>query len=311
MKLILLKKNLLFVLLSTFIFLGLTACSSGDDYSESQAWVRIDSPTDNSLRISDTQLVTGNAAMRDGTYPEPVYWSTNTGSGMAYSYVMCILGCMSGWEATIPLAIGKNIIVVSMADGQDSVTVTKKAQITGKITLDDIFGASISDYPVTIITPDANSTKFTEISGDYNFHVTEGNYTIIPSNSSPPQSGDCFSFLPLKREIIIPTDFTSNITDQYFIATQTTPCYSIAGKVTTSNSQYGESDIKITLSDQENNELVRYTNTWGSYQFRHLGPGSYTITPGNGYISFAPSFREVNITVSNIYSQDFVKGSYY
>ena len=287
----------------------------GSDGSETQAWVRIDEPEDGSSTGSDVVIATGNAAMRNGSYPDTIYWDSDYSSGVASQSVMCLVACVAAWEATIPLTLGENTITVIMSDGSDEVTITRYTQVvvTGRITMDETSGASVPNIPVILTGTDTNYTTITDVMGNYSFsHIMAGTYTITPSQPSPPQSSACLTFAPSSREITVPTDDNSDIVGQNFIATQVTPCYSIGGRVTAStNPGYGLPDRKITLSDQAGNEMVRYTDETGNYIFSHFEPGTYTLTPSycvfGSCASFIPAFREVTIIDSSVYAQDFLQ----
>ena len=287
----------------------------GSGGSETQAWVRIDEPEDGSSSGSGVVIATGNAAMRNGSYPDTIYWDSDCSSGVASQSVSCLVACVAAWEATIPLTLGENTITVIMSDGSDEVTITRYTQVrvTGRITMDEISGASVPDIPVILTGTDTNYTTITDVMGYYTFYnIIAGTYTITPSQPSLPQSSNCLSFAPSSREITVPADDNSDIVGKDFIATQVTPCYSIGGRVTAStNPGYGLPDIKITLSDQAGNEMVRYTDETGGYSFSHFEPGTYTLTPSYcpfwPCASFIPAFKAVTIIDSSVYAQDFLQ----
>lgn len=309
------RQNLIRLLFISLLASLLPACGGddGDDY-ETQAWVRIDEPEDASVTASDTVIASGNAAMRDGSYPETIYWHSNYGSGVARQSAICLLGCVAAWEATIPLALGENTITVTMSDGSDKVTITRINQVaaSGIITMDESSGPSVPDIPVILNGTDTNYTAITDVTGSYRFsYIKAGTYTITPSQPSPPQSSDCLSFAPASREITVLTYDNSDIYGQDFIATQVTPCYSTGGRVTAStNPTYGLARREITLSDQAGNQMVRYTNDSGYYNFSQLEPGTYTLSPSFCSLdcaAFIPAFKEITIVDSNVYSQDFLQ----
>lgn len=106
------------------LLLGLLGGCSDDVERETLAWVRIDTPAEGTHTTGDSILVTGNAAMRNGSYPsESIYWYNGGASGVATSNVVCILACIAAFQATVPLYPGENRISVQLVDGTDSVTV--------------------------------------------------------------------------------------------------------------------------------------------------------------------------------------------
>ena len=312
--------NLRYLCLVGVIALGLmTIVGTGGSptHHGTHAWVGIDYPEDDYSTGSDVVIARGRAGMSDGSYPDGVSWYSNYSSGGATSSVSCWLGCIAAWRATIPLALGENTITVTMRDASDEVTITRYTVVTvsGKITMDETSGTLPADIPVILTGIDTNRITRTDEGGNYSFsYITAGTYTITPSQPSPPQSSACLdNFTPSSREISVPTDDNSDIVGQNFIATQGIPCYRIGGRVTAStNPSHGLSDREITLSDQDGNLMVRYTDAFGNYRFFHLEPGTYTLTPSYctfelGCFTFIPDFIEVTITSNNIHSMDFLQ----
>ena len=300
-----------------FLVIGslLLACSSGDGDTETRAWVRIDSPVDGYATGASSVLVEGNSAMRDGSYPPDVFWQNNYNSGVASSSVICILGCISAWQANVPLGFGENVITVTMADGSDQVTVTRYSQVvvTGRMTMDTAAGASVPDIPLVLASADTQKETVTDLSGYYTFYnVLAGTYTITPTQPPLPQSSACMSFSPTSREVTVPANNNIDISGQDFIATQVTPCYYIQGRVTSSTDPtYGIQGVTVTLTDQAGNSMVRDTNVSGYFNFYQFEPGTYTLTPSYcTYYScstFTPSSIDVTIVDTNAVSQDFVR----
>lgn len=305
--------KLLFILV---IISALLSCSNDVSDSESQAWVRIDEPNDGAVTTSDSIYIKGNAGMRDGSYPGTVYWTSNTGSGVARQQVICILACITAWDATVPLMLGDNTITVTMLDGIDQVGVTRFTYVTvnGKITMNDIDGPLVLDVPVNIRGNENNITVTTD-AGQYSYpYIRAGTYTINPLSLPLPQSSACIdSYIPSSREITVLENNTSDIYGQDFIAVEGTPCYYISGSIVPStNPTGGMSDIKVTLTDQYGNEMIDYSNASGYYSFHNFEPGTYTITPSDcDYLgncqTFTPSFIEVTISGSDVTGQDFIR----
>lgn len=291
------------------LFFMLSGCGGGGGETESAAWVRIDQPEEGYATGSDVVYAKGNAAMRDGSYPGSVYWSSAAGSGVARQSVICIVACIAAWEADIPLLLGENRITVTMMDGSDQVTVSRynRVEVSGRVTLDGPEGASVADVPVRLQGGESNVTLVTDESGYYRFYsVTEGTYTVEPMPPEPPQSAACLSFSPANRAFTVPADDTSAITGEDFIAAQAVPCYYIGGRVTpNTNPSVGLANVMMTLSDQAGNTMTRYTDAYGYYRFWHLEPGTYTVTPSGG--TFVPASAEVTIAESNATGTDFAK----
>ena len=301
-------KNLLLVAIFSYLLM-LSGCGGGGGEKESAAWVRIDQPEAGYVTGLDVVYAKGNAAMRDGSYPGTVYWSSASGSGVARQSVVCLVACIAAWEADIPLLLGENSITVTMMDGSDQVTVSRynRVEVGGRVTLDGPEGASVADVPVRLEGEESNVTLTTDESGYYRFYgVTEGTYTVEPMPPEPPQSAACLSFSPANRAFTVPAYDTSMIAGEDFVATQVVPCYYIGGTVTPStNPSVGLANVVMTLSDQAGNTMTRYTDAYGYYYFWHLEPGTYTVMPSGG--TFVPASAEVTIAESNETGTDFSK----
>ena len=301
---------------TTFAGLFLTACGGGgDDESETLAWVRIDAPLDGYATGADTVVVKGNAAMRDGSYPDAIYWHSNYGSGTAIQSVTCILACIAAFQAEVPLGLGENTITVTMVDGSDQVTVSRYNQVvvSGRITVDSPEGYSAADIPVTLSDSMETITSRSDDSGTFQFvNVTTGDYILAPTQPAPPQSDSCFTFSPADRTVTVPANDLSDIENQDFVANTLLPCFHIEGTVTlASDPSISIANVKMTLTDSDGHTLVRYTGTNGHYIFRNLAPGDYYITPDDctveSCVGYTPGYLDITITNTGASSQDFFR----
>lgn len=298
-------------------FLTLAACSGGGGGGDSEtlAWVRIDAPADGYASGADTILVKGNAAMRNGDYPQTIYWYANGGSGVAYQSVGCLIACIAAFQAPVPLVLGENTITVTMADGSDQVTVTRYNQVVvrGRITSDNPEWPSVADLPVTLSGSAGTYTSRSDDSGYFQLaYVGAGDYTLAPQQPMAPQSDVCYTFSPANRAVMVPADDGSDIMNQDFVANILQPCYYIQGRVTYAiNPDLGVQNLKMTLTDRSNNTLVRYTTINGDYTFYNLAPGDYVVTPADCTVEsctgYTPSYHTITVTDSNAVLQDFTK----
>ena len=302
--------------LATIACLSLSACGGGgDDESETLAWVRIDAPLDGYATGADTVLVKGNAAMRDGSYPDTIYWHSNYGSGTAIQSVTCIMACIAAFQAEVPLGLGENTISVTMVDGSDQVTVSRYNQVvvSGRITVDNPEGPSAADLPVTLSGSTDTLTTSSDEFGTFQFiNVTTDDYTLAPTQPAPPQSDSCFTFSPADRAVTVPANDLSDIVNQDFVANTLLPCFHIEGTVTlASDPSISIANVKMTLTDSDGHTLVRYTGTNGHYIFRNLAPGDYYITPDDctveSCVGYTPGYLDITITNTGASSQDFFR----
>ena len=125
-----------FIILFTILLIGCFGGGSGE--TETTAWVRIDLPVDGFSTGNEYVTVEGNAAMRDGSYPDSVYWINDGASGSLPQSTICLIGCLAAFQGEVPLFPGDNIISVHLADGIDSVAVTRYPQVvvSGSISMD-------------------------------------------------------------------------------------------------------------------------------------------------------------------------------
>lgn len=307
----------LVVLLVTFMALALFSCGGDSGDTQAGAWVRIDYPTSGLSTGADVIVAKGNAGMRDASvYPSGmVNWHTNSSSGVAIQSTTCILACVVAWEATVPLDIGDNTLRVTYGDASDVVVFNRFTQVlvSGTVRLNSATGSGVADIPVTLSGTNVSLQTTTDNSGDYSFsNLVAGTYTINIEQPPAPQSSACLTLDPNPREVIVPADDNSDIVGQDFVVIQASTCYSIHGRVTAStNTNYGQSDIKLTIKDAGGNEVVKYSDSGGYFDFHYFEPGTYTLTPS--YCAwppcdtFTPDSRSVIIVDSDMYSEDFLR----
>ena len=301
-----LRRPVFIVVIFTSCFL-LSACfGNGDDVVETSAWVRIDSPLDGFATGNESIIIEGNAAMRDGSYPEPVYYVNNGAAGSLPQSTICILACITAFKGEVPLFPGINNITVYLLDGSDSVSVTRYPQVVvhGKVELDT---AGSVPYVTITLSGDRDSFTRTDTGGEYYFsYLTTGNYRVSAS-LVPPQSTACLSFSPDYQSFeVVNYDDISGLD---FIATQSVSCYQVSGHIAAStNPDAAISDVRMALKDADNNEYVIYSDMSGNYSFWHLAPGTYTVTPSDPYSgTYIPETSTITILDSDVTSTDFVK----
>ena len=294
------------VIFTLLIVLSLIGClGGGSSESETAAWVRIDSPVDGFSTGNEHAMVEGNAAMRDGSYPDSVYWINNGASGSLPQSTICLIGCLTAFQGEVPLFPGENTISVHLVDGLDSVTVTRYPQVvvSGSITKDT--GGLVPG--VTITLSGDRDSMITFETGEYYFsNLRDGSYNVSAS-LLPAQSSDCLSFTPDHHAFeVINFDDISGLD---FTASQLTPCYEISGHISAStNPDANLSGVRMTLKDIDNNLYVVYSNVNGNYYFRHLGSGTYAITPSDSYGGiYIPNTSTITVTENDVTSIDFVK----
>ena len=299
----LMSSRSVFIILFTISLIGCFGGGSGE--TETTAWVRIDSPVDGFSTGNESVTVEGNAAMRDGSYPDSVYWVNDGSSGGLPQSTICLIGCLTAFEGEVPLFPGENTISVHLADGMDTVTVTRYPQVvvSGSIWMDT--GGLVPGITITL-SGDRNS-MITFESGTYYFsNLRDGTYSLSAS-LLPAQSSDCLSFAPDHYDFEV-VNF-DDISGLDFTVSQLMPCYEISGHITASTNPDANLDgIRMTLKDIDDNSYVVYSNVDGNYYFRHLGSGTYTITPSDSYGAiYTPDTATITINDDDVTSIDFVK----
>jgi len=293
-----------FISIFITVLTQLSGCfGDSDEVTESSAWVRIDSPADGFSTGSETVIIEGDAAMRDGSYPEPVYYVNNGVSGSLPQSTICILACITAFKGEVQLFPGENNITVYLVDGSDTVTVTRYPQVVahGRVEMDTIGSVP---YVTLTLSGDRDSFTRTDTSGEYFFsYLTTGNYSVAAA-LVPPQSSDCLKFTPDTLDFEVAN--YDDISGLDFIATQVSPCFQVSGHISANtNPDASISDVRMSLKDIDDNEYVIYTDASGNYSFWHLAPGTYSVTPGDG--TYIPETSTVTITDSDVTSIDFIK----
>jgi Tol biopolymer transport system component len=116
--------------------------------------------------------------------------------------------------------------------------------------------------------------------GTYSLSGLEaGSYTLTPSKTG-------YTFSPASRQVTLGPDALN----QSFIATATTPKYSISGSV-----QDGSGNPISGVAIQSGGQTLATTNISGTYQILNLEAGSYTLTPSKTGYSFTPASLQVTL----------------
>jgi len=291
---------------------GLAACGGGDD-DDSSAWIRIDAPVDGASTGADTVTVEGNAALDEAAYVVgPVYWYNDGASGVLPHQNVCILGCLAAFRGDVPLFLGSNTISVQLGNVSDSVTITRYPQVvaTGTVVMNDAATSPVAGVTITLSGDQASTTQ-SDAAGAYLFEfLRDGRYSVNAS-LTPPQLVGCLEFAPHSREFVVAADEYDDIRGLDFTAQQLAPCFRISGQITAStNPDFGQPDIQVALTDSDGIEYVVYSGISGYYDFWHLPPGTYTVTPTQcsfGCATFIPAEASVTITDSDVFSVDFVR----
>jgi len=231
-----------------------------------------------------------------------VIWENKTTgeSGNASQYIdICGLLtpflCNHTWDASVPLILGDNFIVVTASDpagetGNDSITVTKPEYtyyISGNVTNTDgrALGIFVTDIELQLSDENIEQGCKVSVDGRYAFAcIPNGSYTITPIS---PMG---YTFEPEYRTVVINGSDVSEINfvgDGYFIS----------GQVKDENNS-GISDVRIDLSSNDSTIFYAYTNDNGSYEIAAPN-GTFTLTPHDVSI-FLPTytFTPENVTVT-------------
>ena len=148
--------------------------------------------------------------------------------------------------------------------------------ITGTIS-----GIGSAGATVTAVGPMAETTT-TDSSGNCSFAaVTNGSYTITPSNAG-------YVFTPASQNVVVNG---SNATVPAFTAT--TQTFTLSGTI----SGTGGNGATVSLGGAAT--ANKTANTAGGYSFSGLANGSYTVTPTNSGFVITPSSQPVTINGAN------------
>jgi hypothetical protein len=293
----------LFVAMSGILATGLVACGGGGG-GDTSAWIRIDAPTDGSSTGREVVTVSGNSA-QDGT----IYWYNNGASGVLPHQTICIVACITAFQGDVPLFLGGNTITVQVGNVSDSVTITRFPQVVaaGEVVMETT-GERVSGATITL-SGDRDSVTQTDAVGSYFFEFLRDGHYRLSASLQPPQFTGCLGFSPDSIEFDVVTD--DDIQGLNFAAVQLAPCFRISGRITAStNPDFGQPGIKLTLTDADGIEYIVYSGVSGEYDFWHLAPGTYSVTPSDcflGCATFIPATVTVTITDSDVFSNDFTR----
>jgi len=205
--------------------------------------------------------------------------------------------CNHTWDASVPLILGDNLIVVTASDpagktGNDSVTVTKPEYtyyISGNVTNADgiALGIFVTDINLHLSGENIEQDGKVSIDGSYGFAcIPNGSYTLTPS--SPMD----YTFEPEYHTIVINGSDVSEINfvgDGYFIS----------GQVKNENDS-GISNVKIDLSNNDSTIFYVYADDQGSYKIA-VPNGTYTLSPHD--VRILPQYffipATVNVTIND------------
>jgi hypothetical protein len=243
--------------------------------------------------------VGGTAWLIQGGFPTGhVDWRTAEASGTASLEVDCFLLCQGHWSATVPLALGVNVVTFSYLDSSVSLTISRYPVlvISGRVAL-AVTGSGVPDVLVHL----DGFTEATGPGGEYAFvGVAPGPHHLAASLPSP-QFGECLTFLPASIAIEVAA---TDVTGQDFTAAQVSPCYGISGRITSSTDPgSGVQLVVVTLVGAQGATFQRSTTQDGAYAFGYLDPGGYTVTPsycGLGCAQFSPPSRSVTIVDAGV-----------
>lgn len=308
-------KDLISRACAVLVLLGVTACSGGGDDGPSVGPpISISTPASGASTTATTITVSGFVTRPDGTFPSgSVSWSNGSSSGAASvqcGFLCCLIWCTGWWEATVPLVVGTNTITASFGGASASVTVVRTPVVTGRVSLQTSGDALVSPEVVVTLTSQGGgfpSTTNLDGSGNYIFGgLLAGSYTLSPQLASVV-SPSCLSFSPSSRTV----DLTAmDVSGQDFAASQPSACYSIRGRVTNNILGLEVNGIDVFIEDSMGGSLRKVTEGSGSFDFRYLLPGTYTITPrsciSTPCLIFVPATRIVTIVNGDLINQDFV-----
>lgn len=280
---------------------------SGTGSASGDPWIRIDSPISGVTTGLERILVSGNASLSNGGYPDAtIYWYNNGNSGTANYEVSCFLACIVIWSANVPLNLGENTITVTFGSSSDSIVITRYQvmSISGEV-LTETTGLPVPSVKVQTLGDNYNLSLYTNPDGQFTFsNLVSGTYTLEASLPSPLNSS-CFSFTPSVRTVVLTSNDAAN---ENFTASFADPCYSLSGRVTASNnSSFGQPNVMITIQDELGNTLATYTDSSGNYVFPFLISGTYTVTPSIAYSTFFPVNTSVSVSSNDITGIDFLR----
>jgi len=266
--------------LALLLVLGPALSGCGGGGAEPVARISLDGLADGAtLAPSNASSIDvgGTAWLIQGGFPTGrVAWRTSEASGTASLEVDCFLLCQGRWAATVPLALGVNVVTFSYLDSRVSLTISRYPVlvVSGRVALATT-GGGVPDVLVQL----DGFTRATGPGGEFAFvGVSPGPHQLAASLPSP-QFGECLTFLPAGIALDVAA---SDVTGQDFTATQVSPCFGISGRITPStNPGVGMPGVAVTLVGAHGATLQKVTNQDGVYAFVFLEPGTYTVTPSD------------------------------
>ncbi len=204
--------------------------------------------------------------------------------------------CDHTWNASVPLTLGDNLIVVTASDpagktGNDSITVAKPEYtycISGKVVNvnGQPLGTFVSDIDLHLSGENIDEDAMVYADGSYGIAcIPNGSYTLTPT--SPMD----YTFEPEYHTIVING---SDVSEINFVADG----YFISGRVKDEN-DIGISNVRIDFSSNDSIISHVYTHAIDKGYYEVVVPnGTYTLTPL--YIDFLLhyTFTPENITVT-------------
>lgn len=194
----------------------------------------------------------------------------------------------------VQFILGLFLLALISAGGCGS---SDNAPIPGFYTISGQVTGDVSEGVEIYLSGSASATSTTtDEDGNYSFTVINGNYTVIPVLVG-------YAFSPVSTAVVVNG---ANRTGIDFTATTAgaAAIYDIDGKVTGAV----QAGVTITLSGDASGSYT--TRADGSYEFRNLPAGSYTVTPSNidttPDYTFDPTSIDVTITDDDEDDLDFV-----
>jgi hypothetical protein len=282
--------------LPLLLALGLLApgCGGDDEPTARIAFDGLDDGASLAPTSASTLVTSGTAWLIQGGYPAGgVDWQSGAGSGTAPLDVDCFLVCRAHWSASVPLALGVNIVTFKYLDAAVRLTVIRYPVmvVSGRVALAST-GAGVPDVLIRL----DGSTARTGPGGDYSFGPVPPGTQRITASLPAPQSGSCFDLLPTSRLV---EATATDVPGQDFIATELSPCYGISGRITPSTDPaIGIAGIRVEVADAGGATLSTFTDEGGTYAFDHLAPGAYTVTPSDCLLGSCGPFSPPSTAVT-------------
>jgi len=187
---------------------------------------------------------------------------------------------------------------INNADATISNFVSSASSATTTYTLSGTVTGDVTNGVRIDLTGAASQTTTTDSAGAYHFTgLANGTYTATPSLSG-------YNFSPSNAQVTISN---MDATVSNFTATAAAGAYSISGTVSsfTTGSAIPSPGITIDLTGDATS--VTATINDGTYIFKGLANGNYTLTPNDLYSTYTPTSRLVTVNNANATGQDFQK----